>query len=120
MCTKTKVHNVEYSRAPDPNLGIGNLRLDRKSQVKVVEQENVIACLREEIAGKASIEAKHLRAADELQIQTTRCEELEKEVVRLKGFKEKLEQAGEMKKRLNEKEQELDKMLEQVFLAIHS
>ena len=93
--------------------------MDRKLQVKVVEQENVIACLREEIAGKASIEAKHLRAADELQIQTTRCEELEKEVVRLKGFKEKLEQAGEMRKRLNEKEQELDKMLEQVFLFIH-
>lgn len=82
-------------------------------EVRVAEQENVIAVLRVEVANKAGLEAQNMRAADDLQMQSTRCEELEKEVSRLKGFQAKLEQAGDLRKRLQEKEQELDKMLEQ-------
>ncbi len=47
------------------------------------------------------------------------CAELTKEVSKLKGIRDKLEQAGDLKKKLQEKDEETDKLLEQVSACAH-
>ena len=83
-------------------------------EMRMAEAEAEAAALRSVLAEREALAQEKQTLQDCLQLSKNEVQELSAEVSRLKGYKDKLELAGDVRRRLQEKEEENESLMEQL------
>jgi chromosome segregation ATPase len=82
--------------------------------MRLAEAEAELGSMRAKLADREGLAGEKRRLLDELQVCKAEVTDLTAEVGRLKGYKDKLAQAGDLRRQLQEKEEESESLIEQL------